>query len=107
MAQFAAQLKRLSHERYIIYYTNATGTATGTYTVGPNDFFLACSGTFTVTLPTATGKAGAHYHIKNTGTGTITVTGNGSETIDNAANLILEPLDSAHLISDGTEFWII
>jgi len=105
--QFAAKLKKTGPGKYIIYYANKTGSATGTYTVTTGDFFLACSGTFTVTLPSAVGKSGNHYHFKNMGTGTITIDGNGSETIDDQTTLVLAPYDNAHLISDNTEWWII
>ena len=80
---------------------------TTTYTITDNDFFLPCNGTFTITLPTAVGRSGYAFIIKNIGTGLITVDGNGSETIDDQTSIILSQYDSAQVVSDGTEWWII
>ncbi len=54
---------------------------TQAYTVLDTDDVVRCNGTFTVTLPAATGS-GALYIIKNIDTGIITLDGNGTDTID-------------------------
>ena len=54
---------------------------TGTYTITLEDYMLDCSGTFTITLPTAVGFTG-EYIIKNTSNGLITVDTTSSQTID-------------------------
>ena len=59
----------------------AITNVTDTYVVDQDDEVIRCDGTFTVTLPAATGS-GVAYCIKNIGTGVITVDGAGSETID-------------------------
>jgi hypothetical protein len=91
---------------YVDVYSSASAV-TGTYTILASDFFVKCTGTFTVTLPTAVGLSGRHYHVKNVGTGTVTVDANGTETIDSALTLVLAPMDSGHVISDNVEWWTI
>ena len=86
---------------------DAVAAKTGTATLTTSERRILCSGTFTVTLPTAVGNTGKDYYIKNTGTGIITVEGDGSETIDNNLNIILASMDSAHVVSDNVEWWII
>ena len=82
---------------------------TGTYTAGATDFCIDCTAnTFTVTLPTAVGIAGKQYCVKNSGAGVITVDGNGSETIDGAANFVLSTrYESIWVISDGANWKVI
>jgi len=81
---------------------------TSTYTITASDDVILCSGTFTVTLPTASGIAGTTYHIKNNGTGTLTIDGDGSETIDGATTqTITAQYDSIQVVSDGTGWAII
>ena len=81
---------------------------TGAYTITYDDHTIDCtSGTFTVTLPTASGITGRIYNIKNSGTGTITIDGNGSETIDGqTTQLITEQYVSVTVQSNGTN-WVI
>ena len=63
---------------------------TSTYSIGDSDFFIDCtSGTFTVTLPTAVGKAGRVYIIKNSGSGVTTVGTTSSQTIDGVTSRLL------------------
>lgn len=85
-------------------FTNQTST----YTVDNTDCVVNCTAnTFTVTLPTAVGIEGQYFIIKNRGTGVITVDGDGSETIDGAANKLLAVQnESITVISDGSN-WII
>jgi hypothetical protein len=98
---------RVNKNSVYVEGNTALTAATGAYTILSTDFFVKCTGTFTVTLPTAVGVSAKHYHIKNAGTGTITIDGNGTETIDDALTLVLAPMDSAHVISDNVEWWTI
>lgn len=61
-------------------------------------------GAFTVTLPTASGFAGRTHTVVMSGGGpTVTIAGNGSETIDGAANTTLSSTGtSLTVISDGS-----
>ena len=58
---------------------------TTTYTITDADYFIDCSGTFTVTLPTSVGIAGRIYVVKNSGSGTITVNTTSAQTIDGSS----------------------
>ena len=79
---------------------------TATYTVLPADNIINCTAnTFTVTLPTAVGITGKRYTVKNVGAGTITVDGDGSETIDGAADVTLAQWAKTTVVSDGAN-WI-
>ena len=69
-------------------------TKTGAYTVAAADRgrVIACSGTFTVTLPDATTiGAGFAVAIGNYGSGTITIDPFSSQTLDGAATRTLTP----------------
>jgi len=78
------------------------------YTIALTDTVLDCNGTFTITLPTASGIAGKIYIIKNSGTGIISVTCFDSETID---GLVTRRSDvqyqSIMVISDGSNWKVI
>lgn len=66
------------------------------------------SGSFTVTLPAAA-VAGNGFNVRviNTGAGTITLDGDGSETINGAANKSLAQYQSVHVICNGTSWAIL
>lgn len=84
-----------------------SGPVTGDYTITDADFLINYeSGTYTVTLPTAVGRAGQQYEIKNSGTGLITVDPDGTETIDDSLTKILRQYDAMMIMSDGAN-WII
>ena len=80
---------------------------TTTYTILSTDDVVLCTGTFTVTLPTAVGIAGKAYRVKNVSTGVVTLDGDGTETIDGESTLTLYGDDSAEVISDGSNWQII
>lgn len=74
-----------------------------------NDICLvdATGGAVTITLPTAAGKPGRTYTVKkiDASANAVTVDGDGSETIDGAANVSLAAQwDSVRLFSDGTNW---
>ncbi len=80
---------------------------TSTYTATVADNTIDCTGTFTLSLPTASGITGRIYNIKNSGTGTLTIDPSGSETIDGSTTLVSVIQYSTYTIkSDGTN-WII
>ena len=81
---------------------------TATYTATISDYTINCTAnTFTVTLPTAVGITGRIYIVKNSGVGVITVDGDGSETIDGAATVVLgTQYESLTVMSTGAS-WII
>jgi hypothetical protein len=81
------------------------------YTVLSSDHFITCDasgGAIEVDLPAVLGNIGKEYVIKITdATNAVTIDGNGAETIDGAATLVLNAVyDAAHLICDGTEWSI-
>ena len=88
-------------------FTAPYTAVTSNYTVGEDDYVVdATSGTFTITLPSATDIIGKNYLIKNSGTGTITVDGSGSQTIDGEITTTLRQFGSVQIISDGSD-WIV
>lgn len=50
---------------------------------------------------------GLEFIIKYTGVGTCTITPDGADTIDGAATLVLNPMESATLIYSGSDWMII
>ena len=81
----------------------ATSAITADYTVTSNNYFLACSGTLTNTLPSAPDNPGQIFVIKNTGTGIVYIY--SSDGIDTVAYQTLpSQFDSVNLISDGTSW---
>lgn len=87
---------------------SSTSTLTEIYDILIGD---TTGGTFTTTLPTAVGRKGKFIVLKKKygSTPSWTVTGNGSETIDTNANLILTGVNGpgATLASDGANWEII
>lgn len=92
----------------------STDTATN-YTVLSDDYLIRVTSTAaarTITLPTAVGCAGRVYEIKDASggaaTNNITIDGDGSETIDGAANItIISNYGSARVMSNGTGWDIL
>lgn len=78
--------------------TNAGATAL-------TDYVYFVTGTTTLTLPTAVGNTN-RYTIKSI-SGTTTVDGNGVETIDGSANIVIANEDSVDLISNNTEWKVV
>ena len=79
-----------------------------TYTVSEDDFVINCtSGTFTVNLLTAVGRAGRVWVFKNSGVGTITVDASGAQTIDGSLTKVLAAGEKVWVQSDGTNFIVV
>lgn len=75
------------------------------YSVVAADEVVLCDGEITITLPIANSSGGKNYFIKNIGSSTVTLT--GSETIDEEDTQDLYQYETVHVVSDGTEWWII
>jgi hypothetical protein len=82
-------------------YTSITAT---TYTAGENDFYIVWNGTAagTITLPASSSgpnRTGRLYFFKNTsGTYTLTLDAAGTELIDNAQTVLLQPGETGLLV---------
>ncbi len=68
--------------RDVVNVFTAVEMATGTYILDDTDSYVECSGTFSVTLPSAVGRAGKRYTIKLVTAGAITFLTSLSQTID-------------------------
>jgi hypothetical protein len=79
---------------------------TTTYTITSEDYFLDCSGTFTITLPTAVSFSG-EYIIKNTSNGIITVATTSSQTIDGVTTFQLIEDEVITLRSTNSNWLIV
>lgn len=82
---------------------NAQGS---TYTAQITDCVINCTGTWTLTLPTAVGVSGRFYYIKNSGAGTITMAGTGGQTFDGVASPTVAAGASLTVCSDGAN-WLV
>lgn len=88
-------------------------TETTTYTATVQDEVVladATLGAFTITLPTAAAAKGKALTIKaiSVAGGNVTIDGNGAETIDGSATLVLSTLNRSVVIaSDGTAWQIL
>lgn len=62
----------------------------------------------TITMPAASvAGTGWFINLRNSGSGSLTVDPNGSEIINGASTLVLQPSDSAVVISNGTGWYTI
>jgi hypothetical protein len=75
-----------------------------TYVVLDTDEWIRCDGTFTVTLPPATGS-GQGFLIMNIGVGTITVDGDGTDTINGELTQTVLALDSLFVLDAAAGIW--
>ena len=86
-------------------------TQTTTATVAATDDITIDTGTsaHTLTLPAVSGLSGTVLRFKKTGvSGAVTIDGNGAETIDGAANIVLtEQYETAELFCNGTAWFRI
>jgi len=88
-------------------------TITNTYTVNDSDYCIVVnsSGAFTISLPTAVGRAGREFEFiridSNVGY-TITIDPYGTETINGSASYDLSALyDRVRIRSDGANWLVI
>lgn len=91
----------------------ARKTVTGAYTLTVQDYILLCNatgGTYTITLPAASGLDGLIFFIKKTDSSgnAVTVDGNGSETIDGATTKTLSAqYATLQVVCDGSNWHIL
>lgn len=91
----------------------STTETNANYTVVSTDSLIlidATSANVTVTLPTAANSTGAVYTVKkiDSSGNSVIVDGNGSETIDGAANATTSTQYASFTMQcDGTEWWTI
>jgi hypothetical protein len=76
-ANFATTVTNSLAAKALLTQTINAKTANYTLVVGDRGAFVTCSGTFTITLPSATFSAGDRVDFVNIGTGVITFTGSG------------------------------
>jgi len=95
------------------YKEDGLTAVSGTYTTLDTDTVITANtngGAFTITLITAVGNTGLTYTIKKIGTDTnlVTIDGNGSQTIEGAANLgLMTPGEYVTLTSDGANWLVV
>jgi hypothetical protein len=91
------------------HFHNDIKFISGTHTITGGTVFLCdgSGGAFTITLPAAASWTERIITVKRTSAaGTITVEGNGSETVDGAANVALTAqYERVTVVSDGTN-WV-
>ena len=68
---------------------------------------IDCTGTITITLPTAVGQSGRIHTIKNSGTGIVTIATTSSQTIDGATTQSLTTQWSKINVQSTGANWII
>lgn len=85
---------------------NSISTDTSAGATGGTDYVYLCTGTLTLTLPTAVGNTNL-YTVKNVGTGVITVATTSAQTIDgNSSITMATQFTAVDLISDSQN-WAI
>lgn len=88
----------------IVRVITSVSTNTAADAVAGTDYVYLCSGTMTITLPTAVGNTNL-YTIKNVGTGVVTIAFTGGQTGDGSAILSMPvQYTSLDLISDTANF---
>ncbi len=104
--------RKLSNDRRL--YTFQVGS-TATTNFNPDTDILevpyTATGAATVNLPPVVGMVGRSVCVKDTGTAAvnnITINGDGAETIDGAATLVISTTKGkAWLFSDGAEWFVL
>lgn len=70
--------------------------------------FVWSGGLGTLTLPTAVAAGNGWFvQVRNAGQGDLTIDPSGSEQINGGSTLMLQPGDSAAVVSDGTEWYTV
>lgn len=86
---------------------SSVSTTTAAAAAASTDYVYLCTGTFTITLPTAISNKNL-YTIKNVGSGTITVATTSAQTIDGSTTApILVQYTSLDIISDNSNWNIV
>lgn len=83
-----------------------TKTASATIALSELGKLIPCSGSITLTLPTAAAAGnGTPIVLKNVGTGSVAIGAAGSDTVDGVVGASLAATQSVILISDGVSRW--
>lgn len=87
-------------------------TKTANYTATASDDLILCdtsSGSFTITLPTASGNTGkVIYILKTASAGVLTIDGNGSDTITGElTQTLIAQYTNIPVVSNGTSWFIL
>ena len=88
--------------------TSYTIRATNGLVLDNTHHVIEATAAITITLPTASGIQGREYRFINSSTGDLTIAADGSEEIGNeyeAGTLVVNPGNTAILISNGTATW--
>ena len=89
-----------------IYVTVTTPSGSTTVEAGDNILIVTSPGT--VTLPPANTSKGRKLTIKNASGGIVTILPSSGGTIDLVASYPLSlPYETATVVSDGTQWWVI
>ncbi len=97
------------------FRSSAVATKTAAYTIVATDNIILCDATsaaFTITLPSASaaGISGCQFTIKrtNSGSNNVTLAASGSQTIDGAANYVLDTqYKTARVVSNGSNWFLV
>lgn len=91
----------------IMRSVNSISSNTNAAALAATDYVYLCSGTITLTLPTAVNNTNL-YTVKNVGSGTVTVATTSAQTIDGASSLsLIEKYQAYTLISDNSNWNIV
>jgi hypothetical protein len=89
--------------------TRTVVTTSGNFTAGADiskDYVYFIAGAHTGTLPTAVGNTN-RYTFKNNHSANVTIDGDGTETIEGAANISIAPGESVDLVSNNTGWFVL
>jgi len=82
-------------------------TKSSNYTIVDTDHTIFASGTITITLPTAVGRAGRQFVVKNISANTVTVGSNGGNIDGSSTFSLTVQYMSITVESDGTNWFIV
>lgn len=89
----------------LVAFNSVTAVSTNlTVTNSHQGHILSVTNEVTITMPTAVGRTGFVLGVVNNGSDDVTVTGDGSETINGSANIVLAPNASLIITSDGSNW---
>lgn len=85
---------------------NSVSTSTNAGSAAGTTYVYYCTGTITITLPTAVGNTN-FYYIKNVGTGVVTVATTSSQTIDGSTTITIPTQYQSYTILSNLTNWNI
>lgn len=87
-------------------FSKRVSTTSVSITLSATQSTLNCTGTITITLPTAVNISGREYSIKNVGTGTVTLATTSSQLIDGELTQSIYTHENLVVQSDGIGWYI-